>query len=76
MWVQCNLYKWGEHGMAKFELAPIIIFNWIKTRYDHIKQLHATLAKSLYDVSCANNNRFAVVVCFESALFATKCQKY
>ena len=31
----------------------------------------APLARSLHDVSCANNKRFAVVVCFRSALYAS-----
>ena len=30
-----------------------------------------TLARSLHDVSCANNNRFAVVVCFRLAFHAS-----
>ena len=30
-----------------------------------------TLARSLHDVSCANNNRFAVVVCFRLAVHAS-----
>ena len=32
-----------------------------------------TLARSLHDVSRANNNRFVVVVCFRLAFHATKC---
>ena len=30
-----------------------------------------TLARSLHDVYCANNNRFAVVVCFRLAFYAS-----
>ena len=30
-----------------------------------------TLARSLHDVSCANNNRFAVVVCFRLTFHAS-----
>ena len=30
-----------------------------------------TLARSLHDMSCANNNRFTVVVCFRSAFYAS-----
>ena len=30
-----------------------------------------TLARSLHDVSCANNNRFAVVVCYRLAFHAS-----
>ena len=30
-----------------------------------------TLARSLHDMSCANNNRFAVVVCFRLAFHAS-----
>ena len=35
--------------------------------------LAATLSRSLHDVFRANNNRFEVVVCFNSALRASKC---
>ena len=31
-----------------------------------------TLARSLHDVSCANNNRFAVVVCFQLAFHTSE----
>ena len=38
----------------------------------HLKATSAhTLARSLHDVSCANNNRFAVVVCFRLAFHAS-----
>ena len=33
-----------------------------------------TLARSLHDVSCANDNHFAVVVCFNIALRASEMQ--
>ena len=33
-----------------------------------------TLANSLHDVSCANNNRFAVVVCFRLEFMPRKCE--
>ena len=35
-----------------------------------------TLARSVHDVSCANNNRFAVVVCFRFAFHASGTGSY
>ena len=36
-----------------------------------IIDLHAAHARLLHGVSCANNNRFAVIVCFGSAFYAS-----
>ena len=47
--------------MYKVKLHILVFFESVLLNIYYI--LAAALARSLHDMSCANNNRFAVVVC-------------
>ena len=47
-------------------------YNWYYILSIVVTTSAHTLARSLHDVSCANNNRFAVVVCFRLAFHASR----
>ena len=55
----------------QYTIILIIIYT-IKTQLKFVYTSAHTLAKSLHDVSRANNNRFAVVVCFRLAFHASE----
>ena len=60
------------HVVKRPSKRSVLVFT--KTQWYMYKYiLAATLSRSLHDVFRANNNRFEVVVCFNSALRASKC---
>ena len=58
----------SDRKTPKFCLSIFVVV--IYSKYLIHTSAH-TLARSLHDVSCANNNRFAVVVCFRLAFHAS-----
>ena len=53
-------------------MTVIVVPNFNIHVYIYITSAH-TLARSLHDVSCVNNNRFAVVVCFKLHFMTQEC---